>query len=125
VSRTVGRFVLRTWRGRILRIARQEGWTIVDIGARALRDLWRAIPGDLLGIALLAGCGVERRPRSVPVLDDEDRLVCVGLVVEDPRLGRVLDAVALRPVAMTFGRHVLARRSLPESTVRHELEHVR
>jgi hypothetical protein len=87
--------------------------------------MWRALPGDLLGFVVLAGCRVERRPRPVPVIGEDCRLVGMAAVVEDPRLGRFLDAVLLRPTAMTLGRYVLARETLAEPTVRHELEHAR
>lgn len=91
----------------------------------ALRRSWRVLPGDLLGLVVLGVLRIERRPRRVAVLDDQRRLVCTAALVEDARLGRFLDAVPLRPRAMTLGRYVLARRPLDEATVRHELEHVR
>lgn len=111
--------------GAILRIARPEGRATRQMRAIGPRRVWRALPGDLLGFAVLVGCRVERRPRRVAVLDGERRLMCVASVVQDPRLGRFLDAVPLQPRAVTLGRYVLARDPLDESTVRHELEHVR
>ncbi len=85
---------------------------------------WRAVPGDLLGAGAswLAGASASRR---VDVVTDDGAVLCTAVVVEDRRLGRWLDLVPLSPVAMTFGRYVLARRPLDEGTLRHELEHVR
>lgn len=83
------------------------------------RDLWRALPGDLVGrgVMMLAGARVTR---TVGV----DGVGRVDLV-EDPRIARWLDAVPRAPTAMTFGRVVVARERLSDGLVRHEAEHVR
>src|SRR5207302_1558604 len=47
------------------------------------------------------------------------------LLVEDPRASLYLDNVPLKPYAQTLGRYVLSRERLPDSIIRHELEHVR
>jgi hypothetical protein len=83
------------------------------------RELWRALPGDVLGRGILALSGT----RASRVLDVDG----VGRVVlaEDPRLARWLDAVPRAPTAMTFGHLVVAREHLSDGLVRHEAEHVR
>lgn len=93
-------------------------------GRDVVANVWRALPGDLVGAgaALLAGA---RSRREVDVVRDDGTLLCRAVVVEDARLDRWLDRMPLRPGAMTFGRYVLARRVLSEATLRHELEHVR
>lgn len=92
--------------------------------AAPLRALWRAAPGDALGRLAVALAGARSvRPATIRGADGEP--AGEALVHEDPRLGRFLDAIPMRPSAVTFGRHVLARGPIPEATVRHELEHVR
>ena len=86
---------------------------------RAARDLWRALPGDLVGRVVIALSGT-RATRIVDV-EGAGRVV----LVEDPRLGRWLDAIPRDPTAMTFGHVVLARTPLSDRLVRHETEHVR
>jgi hypothetical protein len=89
------------------------------MACRVARVLWRAAPGDLLGrgVVALAGARISR----VVDVDGVGRVV----LVEDPRLGRWLDAIPLDPTAMTFGGVVLARTRLADVLVRHEAEHVR
>ena len=87
--------------------------------ASLLRDLWRALPGDLVGHGVLALAGL-RVTRRVWV----DGIGRVD-IAEDARLGRWLDAVPRTPTAMTFGRVVLARLPLTDELVAHEAEHVR
>jgi hypothetical protein len=72
------------------------------VAVTALRAVWRALPGDVIGRAAL-------RLARVPVT----------------RLGRWLDAIPRTPTAMTFGRVVLAREPLSDALVAHEAEHVR
>lgn len=87
---------------------------------RAIAVGWRAAPGDLLGRIVLAGCGVPRGGSVVAVPGaGQARLIA------DPRLGRYLDAVPLRPFAQTLGGCVLSREPIPPAIVRHELVHVR
>ena len=85
----------------------------------AVGALWRALPGDLLGRGVIALSGA-RVTRTV-VVEGAGRVV----LVEDPRLGRWLDAIPRDPTAMTFGHVVLARTPLSDRLVRHETEHVR
>ena len=84
-----------------------------------MRAAWRALPGDLIGRAVLR---LARVPVTRRVAVDG-----VGRVdlAEDPRLGRWLDAIPRTPTAMTFGRIVLAREPLSDAVVAHEAEHVR
>jgi hypothetical protein len=84
-----------------------------------LRAAWRALPGDLIGRAVLRLARVSIT-RSVAV----DGVGRVDLA-EEPRLGRWLDAIPRTPTAMTFGRVVLAREPLSDALVAHEAEHVR
>jgi len=105
---------------------------VIDIAlalARALRAAaraWRTWPGDAMGRLVMAACGGLRPTRLVRLPDGEDVLLGQDvLLVEDPRAARYLDHVPLRPYAQTLGRIVIARERLPDSIVRHELEHVR
>jgi hypothetical protein len=91
---------------------------------RTVGDCWRVLPGDLIGAGAARLSGA-RASRTLDVLGDDGAVRCRAVLVEDARLDRWLDLMPMRPVAMTFGRFVLARRPLPGSTVRHELEHVR
>jgi hypothetical protein len=83
------------------------------------RNLWRTLPGDLVGLAVMRLCGGLKPTREIPRADGPP-----VLLVEDPRAARYLDNVPLKPYAQTLGRYVLAREKLPDSIVRHELEHV-
>ncbi len=89
------------------------------VTVRLARRAWRALPGDILGRAMvrLAGVDVTRRV-------DVEGIGRVDLV-EDPRLARWLDSVPRRPTAMTFGGVVVARQPLSDALIRHEAEHVR
>jgi hypothetical protein len=91
-------------------------WLVV--GPR-LRFAWRALPGDLVGLAVMALCGGLRPTREVPRDDGPP-----ALLVEDPRAALYLDNVPLRPYAQTLGRYIVAREKLPDTIIRHELEHV-
>ena len=84
------------------------------------RNAWRTLPGDLIGLAIMRLCGGLTPTREIPRPDGPP-----ALLVEDPRAGRYLDHVPLRPYAQTLGRYILAREQLPDAIVRHELEHVR
>ncbi|HEY6057039.1 MAG TPA: hypothetical protein VIV06_03355, partial [Candidatus Limnocylindrales bacterium] len=87
---------------------------------RGAARAWLSAPGDLLGRLVVAACGarLDGRRLDVPGVGE-------AILVEDPLLGRYLDAAPLRPHAQTLGRIVLARERLPDSIVRHELVHVR
>jgi hypothetical protein len=82
-------------------------------------NVWRALPGDLVGLAVMRLCGGLRPTREVPRAEGPP-----ALLVEDPRAGRYLDNVPLKPYAQTLGRYILSRERLPDTIVRHELEHV-
>lgn len=80
---------------------------------------WAALPGDVLGRMVMAGCGIEAESRRVIVPGaGEVRLV------EDPRTDRYLSVMPIRPAAQTVGRYVFSRDPLPDLLVRHESEHV-
>lgn len=83
------------------------------------RNIWRALPGDLQARAIMRLCGGLKPTREVPRADGPP-----ALLVEDPRAGRYLDNVPLKPYAQTLGRYVLARERMPDGIIRHELEHV-
>lgn len=86
---------------------------------RFLGGAWRALPGDLMGLTVMLGCGIRTPSRLVSAAD-----VSVVLV-ENPRVGRYL-AVQKMPVqAQTLGRYVFARSRIPEHTLEHEIEHIR
>jgi hypothetical protein len=97
-----------------------DAWLALSPIRRRLGPAWRALPGDAVGLAVVRLCGVEGPARRVTLPDGT-----VGLLYEDPRLGRYLDNVPLRPYAQTLGRIIVAREPIPEGTIRHELEHVR
>jgi hypothetical protein len=86
---------------------------------RPAQDLWRTLPGDLQGRAIMLLCGGLSPSREVARPNGPP-----ALLVEDPRAGRYLDHVPLKPYAQTLGRYVIARETLPDTIVRHELEHV-
>jgi hypothetical protein len=88
-------------------------------GRGAVSAAWRA-PGDAMGRAVLAGCGVPADGATVAVPGAGE-----ATLVADPRLGRYLDAAPLRPYAPTLGGYVLSREPIPPPIVRHELVHVR
>ena len=83
------------------------------------RNAWRALPGDLVALAIMWMCGGLTASREVPRADGPP-----ALLVEDPRAALYLDHVPLKPYAQTLGRYILARETLPDAIVRHELEHV-
>ncbi len=103
-----------------------EVWLLIGRAAARLeplrwpaRNAWRMLPGDLGALAVMRLCGGLRPTREVPRAGGPP-----ALLVEDPRAGRYLDHVPLRPYAQTLGRYILARERLPDPIVRHELEHV-
>jgi len=83
------------------------------------RNVWRALPGDLVALTIMRLCGGLRPTREVPRRDGP-----AALLVEDPRAALYLDHVPLKPYAQTLGRYILSREPLPDATIRHELEHV-
>jgi hypothetical protein len=108
---------------RILGDAVDAGLVLVALGSairRTVAAAWRAAPGDLLGRLVLACCGVPRGGSILAVPGSGK-----AMLVADPRLGRYLDAVPLRPFAQTLGGYVISREPIPPAIVRHELVHVR
>ena len=97
-----------------------DAWLALSPVRRRLGLAWRGLPGDAVGLAVVRLCGVDGPARRVTLPDGTE-----GLLFEDPRLGRYLDNVPLRPYAQTLGRIIVAREPIPEGTIRHELEHVR
>jgi hypothetical protein len=102
-----------------LSLAAQRWWTGLQAEGRPARNAWRALPGDLAGLAVMRLCGGLRPSREVSRPNGPP-----ALLVEDPRAARYLDHVPLKPYAQTLGRYILARGRLPDQTIRHELEHV-
>lgn len=87
--------------------------------ARSPHDLWRAVPGDLMGWIVVRGCGIRGPVRTVRCGD------LSVLVVEHPNVGRYF-AMATMPIqAQTLGCYVLSRGPISEHTLEHEIEHVR
>jgi hypothetical protein len=86
---------------------------------RPSRYLWRSLPGDMLGRAVMVFCGI-----SVPT-----RLYRSGdvtaIVIEDPRTERWLRANTIPLAAQTVGRYVFARERLSDHILEHECEHIR
>jgi hypothetical protein len=102
-----------------LALAPRLGPRLGPLAAR-VREFWRTAPGDLIGRAVLRACGDVQPTREVPLPAGPP-----ALLAEDPRLARYLDNVPLTPYAQTLGRYIVARERLPDSIIRHELEHVR
>ena len=83
------------------------------------RDLWRALPGDLMGMAIMRFIGVEQPTR---VSDAGD---VTAIVVEDERVAKFFRVNLMPTRAQTFGRYVLATHELDAETLAHEREHIR
>lgn len=92
-----------------------EAWCAL---VRTVRSLWRAVPGDLLGLLVLRACGIAGPGRHVAVGD------VTAIVAEDPRAAHYLDVMPIRPYAQTLGRYVVARAPMEPAMLVHELEHV-
>jgi len=103
-----------------------DAWLAVSRNVRAwlgrpirLRDLWRAFPGDLMGLMVMRGCGIDAPTRQVRSGD------VTAVMVEDPRVERWF-RIHLMPVrAQTVGRHVFAREPVSAEVLAHECEHIR
>ena len=107
-------------------LAASRAWRATLRAWPAGAHAWRAWPGDAMGRLVMAACGGLRPNRFVRLPDPDDPLAGQSAwLIEDPRAGLYLDQVPLRPYAQTLGRIVIARERLPDSIVRHELEHVR
>jgi hypothetical protein len=116
--------ITRVWADLIdLWLAVQHAWgraqPVIAPLRNPARNAWRALPGDLVGLAVMRLCGGLRPTREVPRADGPP-----ALLVEDPRVGLYLDHVPLKPYAQTLGRYIVSREPLPDGTIRHELEHV-
>jgi hypothetical protein len=103
-----------------------DAWLALEHGFRDLlghparaRNLWRALPGDLLGAMVMRGCGIDAPTRRVEAGD------VTVVLVEDPRVGRWFRAQLMPVTAQTLGRYVFARESVPADILAHECEHIR
>ncbi len=84
-----------------------------------VREVWRALPGDMLGRTVMLGCGIQAPTRLVEAGE------VTAVLIEDPRVRRWF-RVHLMPVgAQTLGRYVLARGPVPPDILAHEFEHIR
>jgi len=87
--------------------------------ASPIRRAWQALPGDLLGLIVMRGLGIDRPTRTH---DDGD---VRALLVEDSRVDRYLRLALIPTRAQTLGRYVFARTALDPETLAHECEHIR
>jgi hypothetical protein len=85
----------------------------------SLRDWWRAIPGDLLGLIVMHGLGIAGHNR----VHDSGKVR--AYVVEDERVGRYFALHLIPTRAQTLGHYVFARTTLDPETMAHECEHIR
>jgi hypothetical protein len=88
-------------------------------GRGAVRTMWRALPGDLLGMLIMRGCGINAPTRRV---DSGD---VTAVLVEDPRIERWFRAHLIPVQAQTLGHFVFARGPVPPEIMAHECEHIR
>ena len=109
------------WAAKVL-----DGWLALDRGLASLpscrwqmSQVWRALPGDLLGKVVMRGCGIDA-PTRVVVAGDVS-----AVLVEDPRVGRWFRAHVIPVQAQTLGHFVLARGPVPADVLAHECEHIR
>ena len=86
---------------------------------RGVRTVWRALPGDLMALLVMRGCGIPRVGRGVRLGGTS------AILVEPPAAARYLDHQWIPVHAQTLGRYVLAREPLSDRTIAHEMEHVR
>ena len=103
-----------------------DGWMALAGGARSMlrtlrpvRSAWRALPGDLLGMAVMRGCGIDAPTREISAGD------VTAVLVENPRVGRWFRASMIPVRAQTLGHFVLARETVPPEIIAHECEHIR
>ena len=109
------------WGGAILDV-----WLRLVRGVRAVagrparaRNVWRALPGDLLGLMVMRGCGISAPTREVDAGDVS------AVLIEDPRV-RLWFRAQLIPVrAQTLGHYVFACEPVPAGIIAHECEHIR
>jgi hypothetical protein len=103
-----------------------EAWLALARAARSslrrplrARSLWRALPGDLLGLFVMRACGIARPTREVDAGD------VTAVLVEDPRVELWFRAHLMPVAAQTLGRYVFAREQVPPDILAHECEHIR
>ena len=83
------------------------------------RDLWRALPGDLMGLMVMRSCGIAEPTRQVQAGDVR------AVLVEDPRVRRWF-RIHLMPIkAQTVGSYVFAPEPVSAEILAHECEHIR
>jgi hypothetical protein len=83
------------------------------------RDLWRALPGDLMGLIIMHGCGIAAPTREIRVGD------VTAVMVEDARVDHWFRAHLMPIEAQTMGRYVFARGTVAPEILAHECEHIR
>jgi hypothetical protein len=86
---------------------------------RSLRGAWRALPGDLMGQAVMRGCGIPAPSRIV------DAGTVSAVLVEHPNVGRYLGLGFIPVQAQTLGRYVFCRGPIADHLLEHEIEHIR
>ncbi len=103
-----------------------DGWSSLAKGGRRwlarpfrFRDLWRALPGDLLGMVVMRGCGIPAPTREARSGD------MTAVLIEDPRVERWFRAHMIPVRAQTLGRYVFAPGPIPPEILAHEFEHIR
>ena len=89
--------------------------------ARSFRSMWRRAPGDLMALLVIRACGITAPGRRVAAVAGDE----AAIVIEDPAAARYLDHQWIPVHAQTLGRYILARETLDDRTLAHELEHVR
>jgi hypothetical protein len=94
-------------------------WRFVAGRPARARNVWRALPGDLLGLMVMRGCGISVPTRVVEAGDVS------AVLVEDRRIGRWFRAQLMPVEAQTLGRYVFAREPVPANILAHECEHIR
>lgn len=100
-------------------LALQRGVRACLHGPLRLRDVWRLLPGDLLGLTVMRGCGIAASTRRVDAGD------VTAVLIEDSRVGRWFRAHPIPIRAQTLGRHVFALGPLEDDILAHECEHIR
>lgn len=106
-------FILDAWLAAIHALASpRQVW-------RSLRAAWRALPGDLMGLMVMRGCGIPAPSRIV------DAGAVSAILVEHPNVGRYFGRQLIPVQAQTLGRYVFCRGPIPDQMLEHEIEHIR